>query len=101
MSAGDESTQTVSLSGPMTLYESSEIRERLMAALGRKRDLRVDLEMSGPWHLAGLQLLIAAVAYGRSHGFEVRLLRVPGVCASVAERAGLRDWLAGVADSFV
>jgi hypothetical protein len=30
----------------------------------------------------------------------VRLVQVPGVCREAAERSGLADWLAGVADSF-
>lgn len=101
MSEGDEGPLNVSLSGPMTLYESSEIRETLLGALRQRRKLRVDLEMSGPWHIAGLQLLIAAVLQGREQGTEVRLAHVPGVCSSVAARAGLSDWLTEVSDSFL
>lgn len=91
---------TVSLSGPVTLYESSEVRDTLLAALEEGKDLRIDLEASGPWDIAGMQLLIATVASGQKAGRNVRFVQVPGVCREVAERSGLLTWLTGVADSF-
>lgn len=90
---------TVVLSGPATLYESSELRETLLAALGEGKDLVLDLETSGPWDLSGLQLLIAAVVSGEQSGSSVRLANVPGVCVEIAERSGLLDWLHGAMDS--
>jgi ABC-type transporter Mla MlaB component len=93
-------THAVTLSGPVTLYESAEVREALLAALAEGKDLRVLLETSGPWDVAGLQLLIAAVASGQRAGLAVRLVGVPGVCREVAERSGLAGWLAEAADSF-
>ena len=90
---------TVVLSGPATLYESSELRETLLAAFGEGKDLVIDLETSGPWDLAGLQLLIAAVVSGEKSGSSVRLANVPGVCTEIAERSGLLEWLHGVLDS--
>jgi anti-anti-sigma regulatory factor len=92
---------TVMLSGPMTLYEASEIREELMAALNTRQPLRLDLETTGPWDLAGLQLLASAVASAREAGVPIRFLHVPTVCAEVAERCGLRDWLEEYTDSFL
>lgn len=89
----------VQLSGPMTLYESTEIRETLLAALAEGRDLSVDLETSGPWDLSGLQLLVAAVASGRKAGLAVRFARVPRVCVEIAERCGLEAWLLDLTDS--
>lgn len=91
---------SVTLSGPVTLYESSELRETLLSALKEGNALRVNLEMSGPWDLAGLQLLISAVATGRKAGKRVTLVEVPGVCKEIAERSGLGDWLAEVAESY-
>ena len=91
---------TVILTGPVTLYESSEVRDILLAALEEGKDLRIDLEATGPWDIAGMQLLIATVASGLKAGRRVRLLQVPGVCREVAERSGLHTWLTGVADSF-
>ncbi len=90
----------IRLSGPVTLYESSEFRESLHSALAEGKPLRVDLEASGPWDLAGLQLLISTVATGRKVGLPVRLVNVPGVCREVADRSGLADWLAAASDSF-
>jgi ABC-type transporter Mla MlaB component len=100
MSADALGAHTVSLSGPVTLYESSQVRDTLLAAVEEGKDLRVNLEASGPWDLAGIQLLIAAVASGRKAGHAVRFEHVPGVCREVAERSGLLPWLTEVADSF-
>jgi ABC-type transporter Mla MlaB component len=100
MSADESSAHTLILSGPMTLYESNSVRETLLAAVEEGKELRINLEASGPWDVAGLQLLIAAVASGRKAGHVVRFERVPGVCRAVAERSGLLPWLTEVADSF-
>jgi ABC-type transporter Mla MlaB component len=101
MSDAGTPVNTVMISGPITLYESSEVREQLRTALEAGQPLRLNLETSGPWDLAGLQLLVSAVASGRHLGLDVRFEQVPRVCAEVADRSGLRDWLAGLADSFL
>lgn len=101
MSVGDLGLNVITLAGPATLYELSEIRETLMTALADGKDVRIDLETSGPWDLAGLQLLISAVASGRKFGLAVRLANVPRVCAEIAERSGLSPWLNEVSDSFL
>jgi len=100
MSIEEIGPHPVILSGPVTLYESSEVRDLLLAALEDGKDLRINLEASGPWDVAGLQLLIATVASAQRLGLDVRLGQVPGVCREVAERSGLGDWLSGVTDSF-
>ena len=100
MSTDEIGPNPVTLSGPVTLYESSEVRDHLLAALEDGKDLRINLEASGPWDVAGLQLLIATVASARKLGLDVRLGQVPGVCREVAERSGLGNWLAGVTDTF-
>jgi hypothetical protein len=71
----------------------------MQAALASGRPLRVDLEVSGPWDLTGLQLLISLVATGRKSGLAVVLANVPEVCRDTAERAGLGSWLTGVTES--
>jgi anti-anti-sigma regulatory factor len=91
----------VVLSGPATLYESAEIREILLAAVIEDRPLRIDLETSGPWDIAGLQLLVSAFASARRAGQTVRLVNVPRVCAEIANRSGLADWLNDGTDSFL
>jgi ABC-type transporter Mla MlaB component len=101
MSLGDLGFHTVALAGPATLYELSEIRETLLSALSEGKDLRIDLETSGPWDLAGVQLLISAAAQGRRSGQAVRLVNVPRVCSEIAVRSGLSDWLHSVTDSFL
>jgi len=101
MSFGDLGFHTVALSGPATLYEVPEIRETLLSALAEGKDLRIDLETSGPWDLSGLQLLISAAASGRKGGQAVRLANVPRACAEIAERCGLAGWLHSAADSFL
>ncbi|HEV3166731.1 MAG TPA: STAS domain-containing protein [Isosphaeraceae bacterium] len=93
--------RTIVLSGPMTLYESSDIRDQLRSALEEGQPLRLDLETTGPWDLSGLQLLASAVASGRKLDVLVRFDHVPRVCAEVAERAGLGAWLAERTESFL
>jgi anti-anti-sigma regulatory factor len=102
MSAADLSGgNVVQLSGPVTLYESTEIRELLLSTLAEGRDVVVDLETSGPWDLSGLQLLVAAVASARKMGLAIRFAQVPKVCAEIAERCGLEVWLRDLTDSFL
>ena len=98
--AGGHDVQTIRLSGPVTLYESAEVRETLVAALENAAHLRVDLETSGPWDLAGLQLLVSVVNTGLKRGKSVRFAQVPGVCRAIAECSGLAGWLDEAADSF-
>ena len=50
---------TIRLTGPVTLYEVSAVGETLRMALAEGKQLRIDLSDSGPWDLAGLQLLIS------------------------------------------
>lgn len=102
MSAADQpGVNVVQISGPVTLYESAEVHEALRSALADGGDLALDLETSGPWDLSGLQLLLAAVASGRKLGHGVRFVRVPKVCAEIAERCGLEGWLRDQTDSFL
>ena len=102
MSSADlGSGHLVQLSGPVTLYESTEIRESLLTALAEGRDLSIDLVTSGPWDLAGLQLLVATVASGRNAQLKVRFIRVPKVCVEIAECCGLGSWLAEATDSYL
>ncbi|MFO0951001.1 MAG: STAS domain-containing protein [Isosphaeraceae bacterium] len=88
----------MTLSGPVTLYESAEVREALLAVLAEGKDLRINLDASGPWDLAGLQLLIATQASAERAGLSVRFTHVPGVCREVAQRSGLSEWLDEVSD---
>ena len=102
MSAADQTgANVVQLSGPVTIYESAEVHETLQSALSDGGDLVFDLETSGPWDLSGLQLLLAAVASGRKKGLSVRFVRVPKVCAEIAERSGMEGWLRDQTDSFL
>ena len=100
MSEGDSDVTQVTLSGPMTLYESSVARETLLNALEDGKPLRIDLGHTGPWDLAGLQLLVSAVNTGLRSGVSVRLESVPGVCREIAGRSGLSRWLTDVAGSY-
>lgn len=90
--------RTVALSGPATIYESAALREALLAALAECNDLRIDLEATGPWDVAGLQLLISTVAAGRRSGLSIRLANIPQGCLEIARRAGLSEWLHDQAD---
>ena len=101
MASDETGVSTIVLTGPATIYEAAEVRETLQTAISDGKELRIDLETSGPWDLAGLQLLIAAVVSGQRSGHPVRFVNVPRVCAEIAERSGLADWLREVSDSFL
>jgi ABC-type transporter Mla MlaB component len=90
--------KTISLQGPVTIYEVSTLRESLREALADGKDLRIDLGDSGKWDLAGLQLLISCIRTGESQGRTIRIARIPRVCAEIAERSGLAEWLETVAE---
>jgi ABC-type transporter Mla MlaB component len=88
--------RTILLTGPVTVYEVGTIREMLRAALIEGTPLRIDLSDSGPWDIAGLQLLISCLRSGRERSQVVQLVETPRVCAEVAERSGLLEWLRSV-----
>ena len=75
--------KTILLAGPITLYEVAAVRETLRAALVEGRPLRIDLKDSGPWDLAGLQLLISCVRSGQNPDQSVRLANPPRVWGAV------------------
>ena len=88
--------KTILLTGPITLYEVATVRQSLRAALSEGRPLRLDLKDSGPWDVAGLQLLISCVRSGRNRDQDVRLVNIPRGCTDLAERSGLIEWLHAV-----
>ena len=90
---------TVVVTGPLTRDEVARWHDAFADGLARGRGLRIDLAESGPGDLAGVQLLLAAIASGRRAGWPIILARVPDVLTAVAERAGLRDRLAAVTEA--
>src|SRR4029077_6605116 len=88
--------KTLLLTGPITLYEVSAVCETLRMALAEGKQLRIDLTDSGPWDLAGLQLLVSCAQSARNRDLAVRLVSVPASCAQIAERSGLSGWLLSV-----
>lgn len=96
MTVEPDDHEMIALVGAVTIYEVVEVRERLARALTGGHETRVDLGDSGPWDLAGLQLLISLVRSGRERESRVRLVNVPPACHEVALRSGLDDWLARV-----
>ncbi|MFI5458318.1 MAG: lipid asymmetry maintenance protein MlaB [Isosphaerales bacterium] len=96
MTVVPKEVKTILLTGPITLYEVSAVCVTLRMALADGKQLRIDLSDSGPWDLAGLQLLISCAQSARNRDLAVRLVGIPASCARVAERAGLFDWLVSV-----
>jgi ABC-type transporter Mla MlaB component len=88
--------KTIPLTGPVTVYEVTTVRELLRAALADGKPLRIDLSESGPWDVAGLQLLISCSKTGGERNQSVRVTKIPRVCAEMAERSGLLEWLRSV-----
>ena len=98
MAGEPKDIKTILLTGPITLYEVSAVRESLSAATAEGKPLRIDLSDSGPWDLAGLQLIVSCVKTARLRDREARVINVPKVCAEIAERSGLATWLQSVQD---
>jgi ABC-type transporter Mla MlaB component len=88
--------KTILLAGPITLYEVAAVRQTVRAALVEGKPLRIDLKDSGPWDLAGLQLLISCVRSRRNSDQIVRLVSIPRGLTDLAERSGLSEWLHSV-----
>ncbi|MDG3007148.1 STAS domain-containing protein [Paludisphaera mucosa] len=86
-------SKTVALDGPVTIYEVAGLREAFREALAEGVDLRVELDESTKWDLAGLQLLISCVQTARADGRSLTLAKVPRACVEAAERSGLSRWL--------
>jgi len=99
MSSARSESKTILLTGPITLYEVSAVRETLRVALADRKRLRIDLRDSGPWDLAGLQVLISCVKTARDRDRTIRLVNIPNVCTEIAERAGLSEWLLKVGEA--
>jgi ABC-type transporter Mla MlaB component len=95
---GEDGVRTICLSGPITLGEVSQVHGLLRPVMAAARPFRIDLEATGPWDIAGLQLMVSAVASGRLSGGTVTLARVPEACRKTAERLGLGRWLREVAE---
>jgi anti-anti-sigma factor len=88
--------KTIVLTGRITLYEVSALRETMRMALAEGKQLRIDLSGSGPWDFAGLQLLVSCVKAARNRDRDARLVNVPNTCSEIAERSGLLEWLHSV-----
>ena len=86
--------QVVPIVGAVTLAEVTRHRETIVAALASGADVRLDLGESGPWDLAGLQLLLSAARTGEG---RITLEGVPGMLRAVADRASARGVLDGLA----
>jgi ABC-type transporter Mla MlaB component len=84
----------LSVTGPVTLAEVARWKEEL-AGGARNRLILTD---SGPWDLAGLQLLLAALSEAERRGVTISLAGIPSVLQSLATRAGLVDRLGPLVD---
>jgi ABC-type transporter Mla MlaB component len=89
---------TVEVTGPVTRVETARWREAFSDCLARGQGLRLDLAGSGPWDLAGVQLLLATMASGQRAGRPIALVRVPNVLLDVAKRAALLDRLEAITE---
>ncbi len=85
--------RTIRLTGPITLYEVGTVRETLRKGIADGKPICLELSDSGPWDLAGIQLLVSFLKTVRDQGQPGRLAGVPRVCGEIAERCGLADWL--------
>lgn len=91
--------KTVGLDGPVTIYEVAGLREAFREALSEGVNLRVELDESTKWDLAGLQLLVSCVRTAHAEGRSMFLAKVPRSCVEAAERAGLSGWLESVMET--
>lgn len=86
-------SQHLTVSGPVTIYEAKDWRDQFLHSLRPGEPLEVDLHTSGPWDIAGLQLLISLANTADAKDCEIRFQLVPEVCRELAQRAGLSVWL--------
>ena len=88
---------TVAVTGPVTLAEVARWRDALSDGLARGQGLRLDLAGSGPWDLAGVQLLLAAIASGKRAGTADRPGTRPERFDGRCRARGAADQLAAIA----
>ena len=67
-------TTTLTLDGPLTIYEAGEAKARLIGALQRAASLDVDLAMVTEIDTAGVQLLVLAKKEAAAAGKTARLV---------------------------
>jgi anti-anti-sigma regulatory factor len=79
------------MAGPVDLTQAPRWRDALIQALAEGYDIRIDLSDTGPWDLAGLQLMISSLASARRVGRHVQVVELPRVFRDVCERAGLLE----------
>ncbi len=91
-------SSVIVVTGPLTRDEVGRWHESFAEGLVQGRGLRIDLSGSGPWDLAGVQLLLAAIASGRRTGWPIALASMPAVLTTIAGRAGLQDRLEAYAE---
>lgn len=89
MSPNQAEPPALAVAGPVTLEEVARHRGAWLAALAQGAGLRLDLDGSGPWDVAGLQLLLSALGAGG----PVRLAGMPAGLRELAGRAGVLDRL--------
>lgn len=89
--SGAGAVATIEVSGAVTLAEAPRWRDVLLTAFATGKPVHIQLAKAGPWDLAGLQLLISAVATARETGQALALLDFPKSASKMAERGGLSD----------
>jgi len=75
----------------MTKAEVVRWRDALSETVARGQNVRLNLAESGPWDIAGLQLMLALIASCDRAGLHLALTAAPQVFVTVAERAGVLD----------
>ena len=96
MVADPARAKTFLLTGPVTVYEVGTVRNTLREVLADGKPVRIDLSDSGPWDIAGLQLLVSCVKTGVERRQMVYVANTPRLCTELAERSGLSEWLKSV-----
>ena len=93
MAGEQKEVKTILLTGPITLYEVSAVRESLSMAVAEGKSLRIDLSDAGPWDLAGLQLIISCVKTAHNRNREASLDQRPGnaLCPKSPSGPGCRN----------
>src|SRR4051794_11432982 len=86
-----EDLTTVDVDGPVTRAEVAWWHVAFSEGFARGGGMRIDLAKSGPWDIAGVQLLLAAGASARHLGRPLNWTGVPDVLTALARRAGLLD----------
>ena len=81
---------TIKVSGPLTIYEASDIHKELLHSLAENNTINIDLGDVDSCDVAGIQLLISAIKTGEKEEKQITISNIPETFQTTASFAGLQ-----------